>query len=341
MKNRFLNLYLLTIGLVTIVSVDTLIHDKFKFLVNDDSRLSFHYSNSNTFDTTITLVNVENYPLDTIRRWTKRILDLKPKVLAIDIFSDSLQDVEKIDGTIILPIIGGDGNHFEYSKNNITTRQKHGVVLVDDYFRAKKYYEFDTEKLPSFALQVIKEFDLTKYSEVIKNENKELINYRSTNSFKIIDFLDLYPDDYLKLWIKDKIVIIGYLGYNGNHVPDMFDNNDSHVTPIGKIFGTVIIANEIQTLLGNRILELNKATILFFSLLILLGSSYLILRIKSNSRILIVLILNLVLILLIGLLSFISILVLNKYSFFISIELITISLILGFQIGIVNKLSKM
>lgn len=338
MKNRLLKIYLLTIGLVTLVSVETLVHKKIEQLLSDDTRLRFHYSNNNTYDTTITLINIEYYPMDTIRSWTKRILELEPKVLAVDYFSDSLRNVEKIDGSIILPIVIRDGV-LDYSTNNITTQQNYGLVAINDYFRIEKYFNHDSKKLPSFALQVIKEFDPKKYSEVIKNEDEELINYRPTNRFKIIDFLDLYTNDSLEPWIKDKIVIIGYLGYNADHIPDILDQNDSHNTPIGEIFGSVIIANQIQTLLNNKIKELDKLTIFIIAFLIFIISYYLISSIKSNRRLLIILVLNLLLIILIGLMSVISVLILEKYNFFISIDLIIISLILGFQIGIISKIS--
>jgi hypothetical protein len=323
---------------LTLVLVDTSIADKIRQLISDDSRLSFHYENNSQADTTVTLINMADYPMDTIRRWAKRILELKPKVVAVDNFSDTLYNIEKPDARIILPIISEDGKHFEYSTNNITTDQIHGVALVADYFRMTKYFP-SQEKLPSFAIQIIKEYNSDKYSETIKRDKRELINYLPTKSFTIIDFPDLYPDKILESYVRGKIVIFGYLGSNSNHLPDILDNNDSHLTPLGKMFGPIIIANQIQTLMGNGMVEPSQSTILIFSLIIMLLTYFLISRVKSTRKLLVIVGLNVTLVLLVVLVSFISMLLLDKYDIFVSIESIVLSLTLGFQTGIISILS--
>jgi len=340
MKNRLQKIYLLTTATLTLILIDTPVENKIRQLISDNSRLSFHYENNIQADTTITLINMADYPMDTVRKWTKRILEFGPKVIAVDNFSDTLYNIERVDAKIVLPIISEDGKYFEYSTNNITTNQTHGVALVDDYFRMKNFFLNNSEKLPSFAIQIVKEYNSDKYAEVIKHDEAQLINYLPVNSFRIINFPDIYPNELLEPWIKDKIVIIGYLGYTDSNVPDILDNNDSHVTPIGKIFGPLIIANQIHTLLANQIVELSRLILVSIALTIFLSTYFLITRIKSRRTTLIIVTLNLTLVLLIWLGSFTSMLVLFKYDTFISIELITLSLTLGFQMGIVTLLSE-
>lgn len=337
MKNRLLKIYLLTIAILTLVLIDTTVENRVRQLISDDSRLSFHYENNTQPDTIVTLINMADYPMDTIRKWTKRIFEFKPKVVAVDNFSDTLSNTDRIDGSIILPIISDDGNYFEFSTNNITTKQTYGVALIDDYFRMIKFFNVDSVKLPSLAIQIIKEYRPDKYAEIIKTENQELINYLPTSSFIIIDNLEDCSVEFLKS-LRDKIVIFGYLGYSITHTPDILDNNDSHLTPIGKMYGPIIVANQVQTLLKNRLNELSRPIIILISLITLVLTFFLIQRIKSNRWLLIIISLNLVLVLLIGLLAFASMLILASYNFFVSIEVIALSLTLGFQTGIIAKL---
>jgi hypothetical protein len=338
MKRRLPNIYILTIAALMLVFIDTPVEHKVRQLFSDDSILTFHYENNTHVDTTITLINIADYPMDTIRRWAERIFELSPKVVAVDNFSDSMYNIEKTDAKIILPIISEDGKYFEYSKNNITTNQIHGVALIDDYFRMTKYFP-SQERLPSFAVQILKEYESNNLSEAFESDKKDLINYLPTSSFNVIDFPDQYPDELLKPHIKDKIVIFGYLGYGSNHIPDILDNHDAHSTPIGRIFGPIIIANQIQTLRGNDITEPGYPTIVLVSLATLILTYLFISKVKSRQKLLVTLGLNLTLIVLLGLASFTSMLILDMYNTFISIELFTLGLVFGFQTGIVSILS--
>lgn len=338
MKNKSIKIYLLTISALTLVLIDTPVDYKIRETLSDESRLRFHFLFNNQIDTTITLINMADYPMDSIQQWVRRIIKFKPRVLALDSFSDTLFNTERIDAEILLPIISQDQTNFEYSANNITTSQIYGVAVLDDYSRMTKYFLHNQEMLPSFAVQIFNTYTSNLNSRPTISDEKEIVNYLPTRSFRILDLPAIIPDDFLEPLIKDKIVIIGFLGYNTKHVPHFLDNNDSHKTPIGKLFGPIIIANQVRTLLGNRIAELNQLAIVLMALIALVGSYLAISKIIARRKFIVVVSLNLLLFLLLVMASFASMVMLDRYGTFISIELLAFALTFGFQIGIVSIL---
>lgn len=338
MKDNLLKIYLLVFGVLSLILIASPVGRNARQLIDDEARLSSHYAGNIGIDTTITLINMADYPMDTIRNWVDRILKLSPKVLAIDDYSESAYQNRTNTGTIILPVITEDGEQFQFSENNFTTNQKHGVAAVGGYFRMQNYFRSGSVNLPSFAVQIIKEYDPLTYASVIEKDDA-LYNYLSRTGFRIIDFPFLYDDSLLAQWVKNKIVIIGYMGLNSHHIPGIFEHVDVHKTPVGKIFGPVVIANQIHTLMVDPITEVPNMVVVLISVIIFLSSVLLILKVRFRNPIVALVGLNITLIFFLGLITLISLLILDSWSVFLSIEIICPGLLMGFQGGIVLKLA--
>lgn len=139
--------------------------------------------------------------------------------------------------------------------------------------------------------------------------------------------------------VKDKIVIIGYLGNNLDHQPSkFFDDRDVHPAPKGDMYGVSIIASD--TLLGHRINALGKRATFVVAIFLMLATFFGIIFIKIQSKLLIIFIGNLLMIFQLFVYSFGFVWVFIEYDFFVSIEQISVAVFSSAQAGIIYKLAR-
>jgi CHASE2 domain-containing sensor protein len=111
----------------------------------------------------------------------------------------------------------------------------------------------------SFAAEIVKLYDERAYIDLFKRDNKfETINYRGNfNKFILLDFHDLHKPDIDLSFIKDKIVLLGYIGPSVAQK----DLEDIYFTPLNEnyagrsypdMYGVVIHANIISMILGRN-----------------------------------------------------------------------------------------
>lgn len=331
--------YLLSLAVLAILAYNTAAHQWFDNIVSDESRLTYHFQNNRQLapiDTNIVLVNTAHFPSDTIYRWIKRLSKVGAKVIDVDVIDEYATDFDNISAYLILPAFLNEQEEFEYAPSSLDISRHYGCVNVENYFRIETKIQSNTISLPSVSIQIVKAFDPSK----LRGHDNLLINYKPNTSFIVLRDLDSYPDFYLESFVKNKIVILGYLGYGATTVPDILEFEDVHQTPIGRIFGSMIIANEVSTILGDRINEPRITTLKLISFVLLILTFFIPAIFSRKSYWPILLVSNLLLVSFIIALSVFSSYLLFEKSYFLSIELLTLSIFLGVQGGIIYKLSK-
>ena len=111
----------------------------------------------------------------------------------------------------------------------------------------------------SFATEIVKLYDERAYIELFQRENSfETINYRGNfNKFYLLDFVDLRNAEIDLSFLKDKIVLLGYIGPSVAQK----DLEDIYFTPLNSnyagrsypdMYGVVIHANIISMILNRN-----------------------------------------------------------------------------------------
>ena len=225
-------------------------------------------------NTDIVLVNA-GHDREKIVELLGKIIEAKPKVIGVDvIFKDRKEDVY-VD-SILAELLKNDNiiTSYEIDKNSITPNHpyfgnsKSGFVnfnldsttVVREF---EGYSEIDGRDRASFATQLANYHLREKWNDY--NYNLRLRRPQTVKySGKYDSFLYLEYDDFnayeKKQILKDKIVILGYLGKpTGNE----FDIEDKHFTPlneypVGKsvpdMYGTTIHANIVNMLIKNDLM---------------------------------------------------------------------------------------
>ncbi|PIB28824.1 hypothetical protein BFP77_09350 [Maribacter sp. 4U21] len=222
----------------------------------------------------IILVNIENESRAKIAQALHQILKADPKVVGFDIilkdFKKTQEDSalakylknEKVITAVILQEEQTISNHpFFRVKNapgfvNFNFETQNAVIR--EYSAEKK---FSKKTFSSFSNQIAKKFlSKKKWKKMMLSEKQivpRVINYQGNlehfMNFNTKEFMDLENKDI----VKDKIVLLGYLG---SPTGNTFDVEDKHFTPLNKVtagksipdmHGMVIHANIIAMILSN------------------------------------------------------------------------------------------
>lgn len=220
----------------------------------------------------ITLVNIGDGDREYLASVINSISECNPKVLAIDAFflvpkepqKDMLLSKSIAKSPTVLAIKGhGDGYYTEslpiFKNNSIGSgiaQSFHHYGLNLTFKPIRIMNDVNRTHLQHFSLVVAHHFDsvkTNKFRKKVKLDQEYLIDYKATiNNFKMYDYGEttFNCDD-----IQGKIVLMGYLGPT---------NEDKFKTPLGLIgskgdynpelgdmYGPVIIANQILSVLDN------------------------------------------------------------------------------------------
>lgn len=200
-------------------------------------------------DTNIFIVNIRDFPEDVIKDQLEILSYYSPKVIGLDyILLDSvnLPNDTLIDySNLVLPslIDSTEGKYF-LSLNPYTTKAHYGFVNINGttYFNT-----VNKDGSLSFASAILKLYDNNQYIALTqRSSNREIINYNgNTFQFNYLgDLTETSPEILEK--VTNRIVLMGYLG---THIPTSQKELDSHFTPYGKMYGVVLIANMIHTIM--------------------------------------------------------------------------------------------
>lgn len=232
-------------------------------------------------DTHIVIINIGNNDREGIARQLAVINHFKPAVIGMDItfekrkenYSDSLLAFQmKSSGNLVKAcyfdypsdhdakystIVSSDPYFDKYGENafvNFVAAEKENTIRyfapVENY-NGKDYY--------SFPALVAGKFDPAAFSRLKSRLHKtETINYKAAiDKFIVFDADEINPSNRALSVIKDKIVLLGYLG------PDLNTAvlDDNHFTPLNRkysgksypdMYGVVIQANIIAMILENN-----------------------------------------------------------------------------------------
>ncbi len=202
-------------------------------------------------DTNIVLVNIGTLPRDEIAKQINILSDYKPKVIGLDAMFDGPRD-EPIDsaltaafikaGNVVLAcslshdtLIKKELIYTEmwrpierFSKNvelayaNMVTEEK--GATMDDFATSRVFSPYETlvegKAKPKqelfFSTAISKRFAPKRVEEFMartSQDHLEFINYRGNwNKFTVLDVQDVLDTNFVGDIIKDKIVLMGYMG---------------------------------------------------------------------------------------------------------------------------------
>jgi len=237
-----------------------------------DIYYSENFKPNDKINTDIILVNIEHHQRDMLAPLIAHILEQDPKVIGLDVifeekkeaFSDSILSKTLKNNKIVnaYNIIDNDiiENHSYFQNSNAEGYVNFNFNIVSNNYVIRNFAGVNQENddYISFAAQVAKQYLGAKWEE--HNYDKKLKKDRIIKYYGDHDkFIVLGIDDFLDYEntsvLKDKIVVIGYLG---SPVGNKFDIEDKFFTPlntypVGKsdkvMYGPVIHANIINMLI--------------------------------------------------------------------------------------------
>ncbi len=239
-------------------------------------------------DTNIVMINIGNLSREEIAAEIDIINKYDPKIIGMDVFFRKPKDMDdtlmkamsRVKNLVLVSKL-----HYNEAIENFdsletsntkftqfaTTGHANFITEGDEMFRtARTFVPFDTlqkEKkqvaVPAFASKIVEIFDPNAYKTLAERKNEiELIRYRGNifggrRKFYVIDIDDLFSENFEPNLVKNKIVLMGYMG---ERVPDTKNtwDNDKFFTPlnnkyVGKafqdMFGVVVHANIISMIL--------------------------------------------------------------------------------------------
>jgi CHASE2 domain-containing sensor protein len=238
-----------------------------------------------TSDTNIVLVNIRQVDRKTIAKQIEILNKYEPKVIGIDAFFRKEKSPDQ-DFPLMMAFAQTENlvlvsELSEYDENTncwqkvekshpdfvefahtgfanvVTGEQKEGFRTVREF--VPQFCVADSVEL-SFTSKIISLYDSAAYNYLIKRGNEtEVINWRGTEvKFVALDVEDVLEENFDPLLLKDKIVLMGYIGetlYDKNSLIDIFYtplNERSAGRAYPDMFGVVVHANVISMSLHKK-----------------------------------------------------------------------------------------
>ena len=260
------------IGLLSFLLFNTAIFNQFTQAFKDFTLTDMYYANiinkDKIYQGPLVLINAENKSREEISFLLQRLQEGKPKVIGVDIIfpdrKDSAGD-ELLKQTfskynnLVLPYVASFNNTDEEIKNNeyFNTNAAAYVNLVGEQreFSTIRYFYPVYNKAQSFATAVMQLYDpeKAKYFKKQADKKTEIRYYGNLQNFAYQTFDEIMDPAYDTKNLKDKIVVLGYLGMPGK--TNIALDEDLFFTPLNPrlsgrsypdMYGTVIHANIIR-----------------------------------------------------------------------------------------------
>lgn len=267
------------LGAVLLIGLNMRFFSPFENAFKDFSYLDLHYAEKlkeENFDLNenIVLVNIDRLNRKQIADVLNDLQKSKPKVIGLDVifkqkedpvwdaflaeklkndafvFAYSLLGEKEIGNTSAITLSQGKKGYtnFSFNATSVVVRNFQGVTTVGE------------KTLVSFPAMIVQQYFkndwIAKMETSLKREQP--INYTGTrDNFLILESKDVVDQEAIA-FLKDKIVLVGYLGNEKNH---NYDIEDKHYTPMNKkfvgrsppdSFGLIIHANIVSMLLNNN-----------------------------------------------------------------------------------------
>ena len=258
--------------LVILIIIKTLkIQNPINILTNEYLIIGYQATKECKADTNIAIVNIRDFPTDVIRDQIEILSLYEPAVIVVDyfpedcFFSDSTTLVNF--SNMILPSDVESGK-VQKSINCYSNSAYYGFINFYSTSFFEPLLDVNGSTHQFVGVKALELFDQIQYQKVIdRGTDKEIINYTGNyNRFLFLgDLLNTQPAD-LEV-VKGKIVLLGYTGLDSIPMPNSLSDYDVHETPLGLMYGVVIIANAIHTLRGDMITPIA----IFWNILIILA----------------------------------------------------------------------
>lgn len=354
------------LGIVTLIGINLSFFSPFKNAFKDFSYLDLYYADKlkeENFDLNenIVLVNIDRLNRKEIADVLDELQKHSPKVIGLDVIFEEKKD--PIWDKFLAEKLNNDSFVFAYSiveNNEITTNNSiHNTIGNKGYTN----FNFDVQSAVIRNFQGIKKMNkktLVSFPVMVAQKNLEEtwlntmetflekerpINYLGNrDNFLVLESNDIIGQQEIS-FLKDKIVLVGYLGNERNHV---YDIEDKHYTPmnsrfIGKsppdTFGLVIHANIVQMLLTNNYIKIvpNWALILLTISFTFIALAYFI-KLSKRQLASYILRLNLIRLTFIVLFVWISLLLFKNGILF---KITSITAVVVFSIGLMGYYKKL
>lgn len=276
---RFFGEYLLLncfifgcVSLLSLVILNVSFFDPFTEAFHDFTLTDLYYTKAKDRNTiykdNIVLVNLENRNRKEIALLLQQLQTGKPKTIAIDaVFAgrkneaDSLlQQTFQLNNNYIVSYIA-DFEKPEQSiySDSFFTNQKDGYAnIVGDaaeFSTIRYYYPFSNDQ-KAFSSSILKHYDSTTYQKLKKRagQKTEIHYFGNLSNFQFYDFDEVMDPAFAVEHVKDKIVLIGFLGLPSKRNTVQLDE-DKLFTPLNPrlsgrsypdMYGTVIHANILR-----------------------------------------------------------------------------------------------
>lgn len=221
----------------------------------------------------VVLINVEDKDRSQVAFLLQQIQQGKPKVVALDIVyaqrinqQDSLLKAEFAShNNYVFSYIADFENLQEsiYTDSFFTTQRDGYATMVAEnieYSTIRHYYPFSNNR-EAFTTAIIKKYDGSIYQQLLKRKNKKTeIHYTGNlSNFNYYDFDEVTNPDFDASVLRNKIVLLGYLGMPKVNAGNRQDE-DKFFTPLNSrlsgrsypdMYGCVIHANILRMILDN------------------------------------------------------------------------------------------
>lgn len=260
--------------LIIVISFVLGVHRLLPLLTNSFAINLYHTYKKPEHVSDIILVNIKDLPVDLILDQAEIMAIFGAKVIGIDYWleSDKLDSVfDKINyDNIILPSdiyldASGFPGKVRYSDNLISHENNYGYINLYSPTHFQPFIYVDGILHSHFAAKVVEKYG-DEFHNLLLNRAKPLeqINYLGGIS-SFIDYGDLTSTTKPALEkVRGKIVLLGH------YDPDNISNIDRHDSPMGAMYGVVVLANIVSTLLNNYVTEQPRWSILLSATILVL-----------------------------------------------------------------------
>ncbi|WP_161598211.1 CHASE2 domain-containing protein [Maribacter flavus] len=269
------------LGIVSWIGVSLNFFSPFKNAFKDFSYLDMYYAekletNDPNINENIILVNVDRRNRKELAGMLQKIQESQPKVIGVDVIFKDLED--PVWDRFLSEFLKSENIVAAYVLNDDKRIVSNKNILEEGVASGYSNFNFDDESavirnfrgvykkndtiLEAFGTAVSKKFRASDWDMGMDNflSIDRPINYTGNRDFFLVLEYDEIMNDEFSHLMKDKIVMVGYLG---NPIQHRFDLEDKHFTPmnprfVGKsppdTFGLVIHANIVQMIIeGNFI----------------------------------------------------------------------------------------
>lgn len=266
--------------ILSLIVINASFFNPFVKVVKDFSFLDVYYAENfnddKTINTDIVVINVEDRDRFEISLLLESVIKAKPKVVGVDLifkelkepYSDSLLAShlkhEKVIQAFVLDEDTNIYNHSNFRTNNegfvnFNFDNQESVIreFVGIHNKGNKQYLAWSALVAKMAIGD-SIWEQRKYSKHLKG-NTPIKYFGRNDSFMIFSY-DEYMAQANKAMIKDKIVVLGYVG---SPTGNIYNVEDKHFTPLNAVtsgksipdmFGAVVNANIISMLINDSFL---------------------------------------------------------------------------------------